>query len=1221
MKIATVVLLLLTLQSAIAQTTFKRDDSIEKRIVVIGDAGDPGSIAKGRAIVIDAARNTIPMDSETIVLFVGDNLYENGLPCEGDVCYLPGINAIDSQAWLVRGTPAQAYFLPGNHDWANGKPQGLDNILRQGAFVNQIADNIKFLPEGGCPGPEEIPLGKDAVLIIMDSEWWLLRGEKPGLESDCENKTEDEVTAAIKDIVDRNANKLILFACHHPFRSTGVHSGYYGIKQHIFPFTDLNKHLYIPLPGLGSIYPISRGVFGSPQDMKFPLYVNMINHVEDILLTHPYVVHIAGHEHNLQLIHDSNYHYIISGGGCKSQRVARNKHTKFVAASMGFAVVDISKNKTVRVTFFEVDPVGNTIKKAYSDNILNFSKFPELAKDTVSVHSLVYKDSATIAANKDYADVSGLRRLVMGNNYRNEWATPVKLKVFDIHEERGGLNITRLGGGHQTRTLHLKDATGAGWDLRTLNKDPQKAIPKNFRNTVGGAIVQDMVSANDPYGPLPVPVLAEALGLVHTNPQYFVVPDDYSLGVYRPIFANTMCLLEEANPTLGGKGKNTVTVFNKLRDNNNHRVDQRTLLKARMLDFLIADYDRNIYQWKWGTIDTGKIKVYYPIPHDRDEAFFYSDGLMMKYATWQRLPFLKGFTGNLPRMRWQGYVAKNFDRTYLNEIDENEWKQTLQEFKNELPDSVMSESVKRLPPEIAKQDSSIMVKKLKSRRDLLPEKSLAYYKFISKRVNILGSNKDEYFEVGSANNGLTVTMYARKKNGDIGHVMYRRWFDPKVTKEIRLYGFNGNDMFRVDDNVRSRIKLRMIGGVGDDTFDIRGHLQNFIYDFNKENNVILTHHNSRNRLSADATVNVYNEKEEDYTEYRFPHLEAGYNPEDQFLVGFGIMQRTFNFRKSPFSTDQKLTSLFSISNQAYEIKYHGDFIDMFHKTDIVGDGEYVNPTLNNFFGFGNETKKIQGADLHYYRVRFTDVEGSVLLRKRYFGNVLSIGLGPTFYNYSWNRTYNNGDRILANPANIGLDSNSIFQPKSYAGGKFFINVNNLNAELFPTRGVEWNNTVTSMQGLNNNSSPITKWESNMSVYASIADLSNIVAVLRMGGGHIFSQHYEYFQALTLGANNYLRGFRKDRFAGSSMAYLDLEARIKICDVHSFIIPGAFGVVGFNDLGRVWIRTEESKLWHDAYGAGLYYTPFNYVIISVTTAFSGEETLFNFAIGSKVNLTF
>ncbi|MBA3827585.1 MAG: BamA/TamA family outer membrane protein [Taibaiella sp.] len=1222
MKWIFTIVLMVSLQNVFAQILpIASDDSIESRIVIIGDAGDPGSVTKGKAVVLDAIKSTIAMDKKTTVLFVGDNLYVNGLPNEQDALYSAGAAALSAQADVVKGTPAHAYFIPGNHDWANGKPEGYGNILRQGAYVNNIGDNIKFLPEDGCPGPVEVPLGKNAVMIIMDSQWWLTRGQKPGLESDCAFKTEDEILAGLKDIVDHNSHKLIIFACHHTFKSTGVHSGYYGIKQHIFPFTDLNKNLYIPLPVLGSIYPISRGVFGGPQDLNFPLYVNMINRIEGVLKNHPYVVHVAGHEHSLQLINDSNYHYIVSGGGCKSQRVDHSKKTKYAAAKRGFAVLDILKDKNVKVTFYELEPNTNEVKIGYTGNILNFSLFPELAKDTVTVHDLVYQDSATIPANKDYADVSGFKRLMLGNNYRKEWATPVKLKVFNVNKEHGGFKIEGLGGGKQTRSLHLKDTAGVKWTLRTLNKDPAKAIPENFRNTFAADIVQDMISAANPYGALPVSPMASALGIVHATPQYFIVPDDYAFGIYRLLFANTMCMLEEQDPTEdGSKGKSTFAMFNKLRDKDNHKVDQKTFLKARMLDFLIADYDRHQDQWKWGSIDSGKRKIYYPVPHDRDQALFHSDGLVMKYATWRRLPFLKGFRYDIPKVTWLGYVARYMDRTYLNELDEKEWKETLQEFKTDLSDTVIAEAVKQFPPEIAILDSSSTAAKLKSRRDLMPSKGMIYYKFISKRVNVLGSNRDEFFHVSKADKGILVNVYSRKKDNDSGLLMYSRQFDPRVTKEVRLYGFNGNDMFQVDDDVKSKIKLRMIGGAGEDTFNVSGRMPNFIYDINKEKNVVQNHNKTRNRLSSDPAVNNYNEKEENYTIWRFPHLEMGYNAEDGFLVGVGLNVRTFNFRKTPYSTDQKFATLFAPADNAYQIKYAGAFLDLFKKTDIVADGEFIHPTLNNFFGFGNDSRKIDGADIHYYRVRYTDIDGSILVRKRFFQNVLSIGIGPTYFYYS-NRNENDRDRILAHPSVVGLDSTSVYTPKSYAGGKLSMNVNNLNAELFPTRGIDWTTNFTSMQGLDGNSKPITKLESNMAIYASLSEPARVVAVLKLGGGHIFSSQYEYFQALTLGANNYLRGFRKDRFAGSSLAYADIELRVKLFDIKSYIVPGALGIVAFNDLGRVWVANEHSHTWHDAYGGGLYYTPFNTMIISATTAFSGEELLFNFTVGTKITLTF
>jgi outer membrane protein assembly factor BamA len=286
----------------------------------------------------------------------------------------------------------------------------------------------------------------------------------------------------------------------------------------------------------------------------------------------------------------------------------------------------------------------------------------------------------------------------------------------------------------------------------------------------------------------------------------------------------------------------------------------------------------------------------------------------------------------------------------------------------------------------------------------------------------------------------------------------------------------------------------------------------------------------------------------------------------------------------------------------------------------VINAEYVNPTLNNFFGMGNNSVRDPSRPLSYYRTRYKDVDIEALFRRKYFGK-LQVMLGPKLY-YYWNKYTDNAERILGKPAEVGLDSASIYGRKLYIGGKLRFYFDNLNNELFPTRGVQWNMDFTALQPLNNNSHPLTKLESNLSVYASLSDPAKLVAVIRVGGGHIFSQNFEYFQAMTMGSNNWLRGFRKTRFYGNSLFYNSVELRIKLMTVTSYLLPGDFGVVLFNDVGRVWLRGESSGRWHDAYGGGLYLVPFKLVIVSATVGFSKEETaLLNLSIGAKLNLTF
>ena len=272
----TVCIILFSCSFCIAQK-----DTVQARIVLIGDAG---SLKGGKHPVIDAIRNTIKFDSLTTVIFLGDNLYPLGLPDDTYPNYTKQKSILDSEIALAVNTPAKEYFIPGNHDWEHEKPGGWDAIVREQQYVDNAGySNVHFFPKDGCPGPVEISLSKDVVLIIMDSQWWLHTHDKPGIESDCPYKTKDEVLDRLDYILSRNSKKLILFACHHPFKSYGIHGGYFTLKQHIFPFTDYRPNLYIPLPLIGSIYPITRGIFGTAQDLHHPDYVNMVNDLQKVL--------------------------------------------------------------------------------------------------------------------------------------------------------------------------------------------------------------------------------------------------------------------------------------------------------------------------------------------------------------------------------------------------------------------------------------------------------------------------------------------------------------------------------------------------------------------------------------------------------------------------------------------------------------------------------------------------------------------------------------------------------------------------------------------------------------------------------------------------------------------------------------------------------------------------------------------------------------------------
>jgi len=843
----------------------------------------------------------------------------------------------------------------------------------------------------------------------------------------------------------------------------------------------------------------------------------------------------------------------------------------------------------------------------------------EPAHSSFPVQQPSHKYYVTAPASILYKNNSRLERCLLGKNYRAIWSAPVQWKVFRLQEEKGGFNIAEREYDRLNNSLTLTDKQGKAWTLQTIDKHAEVLFPEGLHGSIAGDLVQELASARHPYAHLIAATLAQAAGIPQALPQYFFVPDDPAFGRYRPQFANKIAMLQPQVASADSSGsKSTITVIQQLIANNNHRVMQQEVLQARLLDILIADWDRHIDKWKWGMRQTAQGSMYYPIPQNHDQAFFYSDGWLLWYVSQRILPFLKGFRHTIPDVEHLGASARNFDRLMLNALDKKDWEATTGEFIRTMNDSVITHAVQQMPDAVFALTGAQMIAKLKSRRQLLLQKAMDYYTFLAKVVTVLGSNDTEYFTVSNENGKIRVKVLAPISK-DSSLVKYDRLFDPAITKEIRLYGFNGSDFFNIEANQASKTFLRIIGGTGADTIAVTGNIRNYVYDLQTERNVLVKGKHTIIRLSADPQVNHYDYNAFEYNINRWPRLNVGFNIDDGLLAGAGWWFRNHGFRKTPYASDHRFSTLFALGQRAFQLRYRGSFTDIFPKTDLVVDAAWLNPVLSYFFGFGNNTEKGSDKRARFYRVRYKYVSSEALL-KRKFSNTVSFAFGPAFFHY-WNNPRDNKDYILAHPSAEGLDSTAIYTQKTYVGGKISILLNSLNNEFLPSHGMHWYTEYSQLQPLSNKAYALSRLQSDMAWYVSIMEPEKFVSVFRLGGGHIFSNEFEYFQAIMLGSNNFLRGFRKNRFAGNSALYGSVEFRFKLGESKNYLLPGQWGLVVFNDIGRVWYKHEVSRRWHHAYGAGLYYTPFKLLLVSATAAVSKEEVLFNCSLGTMLNLSF
>lgn len=270
-------------------------------------------------------------------------------------------------------------------------------------------------------------------------------------------------------------------------------------------------------------------------------------------------------------------------------------------------------------------------------------------------------------------------------------------------------------------------------------------------------------------------------------------------------------------------------------------------------------------------------------------------------------------------------------------------------------------------------------------------------------------------------------------------------------------------------------------------------------------------------------------------------------------------------------------------------------------TDAIGSSDFIihadlrapNNTIN-YFGKGNDTENNidDGRGPQFYRTRFFNGDIALLLRREVLPDI-NIYYGPTFQIFSVDSNDNKG-RII-DPNEIGIDRNTLYKTKTYAGLSTGIVIDNRNDLNYPTRGVNWITKANFNKGLGKYSSNFSSLGTDLSVYISSNSPPRMVVAVRFGAAMNIGK-YEFFQSQFLSGTENLRGYRKYRFAGDRILYNNLDIRIRLKNYQGYLFTGSYGILLFHDVGRVWLKGEKSRTWHNGYGIGAWISPANRVVL-------------------------
>lgn len=1182
--------------------TFKNEGV---NIFLIGDTGKQKDNHPSEALTALEKRIAQAKPSD-VLLFLGDNIYPEGMPeKEVGIERKNAEQSLQLQLEIAKKFPGKSIFIPGNHDWYNG----IDGLKEEEKWVEKTLGKNSFFPEKGCP-IATYKINDDIVLIALDSEWFITNWDKhPKINDNCEINTREKFFAEFKSIVNKNQDKQMIIALHHPLESNGNHGGHYSFNQMNLPILNLPLNVIRRASGISS------------EDLNFPFYRELSNKITTILQEYKsQVIMVSGHDHNLQYLVHKNIPQIISGSGSKVNPVRqyKNDSVTFGYAGLGFSVLNIKKYKQ-EVHFFD------------SKNHLIYSKIIRKNSENGNLNAVAFdinQPATTMASIYPFKPAkSGAYKCFFGNHYRGLYNTKIKFPTVNIDTLYGGLKPLKFGGGNQSISVRLEDKDGKEFVMRRLRKSATqfiqvKAFQEDYfkdqlENTFSERFLMDFYTTSYPFSSIVVGDLSDAVGVYHTNPKVFYVPNQPVLEKYSTLLQPDLYLFEE-RPTKDFKNLksfgnpddviSTDEVLSLLMKDEKYSISNDQYIKTRLFDMWLGDWDRHEDQYRWAVKKNADNTVSFsPIPRDRDQAFPKFDGFFTQAITnlVPSLRLMQSFGENIKNVKTFNQVIYKIDLTLINQSTLEEWLVAAQFLKENLTDASIDKAFLNLPKELDGKTLESIKSNLKKRREHIISWAKEYYKILNKYIIVLGTNKDDIFEINRLEDGSTSIKVSRNKTNSDNDIVFKKTYTPEFTKEIWLYGLDGKDQFSVKGHHKKCLQIRIIGGQNKDTYTIENPLGIKIYDY-KTKESIFEGKPVKHLLTDDYNINTFN-----YTKFKHNFRQflpaIGYNPDEGFIVGAKAHFTLYDFENNPFWQKHNIGIKFYTVTGGLEASYSNEIARIAGKFNLAFETRYTSPAYSlNFFGYGNESQNLEDNNkIEYLRVRLEQFNAKISLLKRgRVGSMIKFSVPIDIIHAS-----DNTHRFIE----------TVFTPeelksKTFAGAEFKYEFENRDNKAFPTLGLKF--TLTTGWKMNVSQTNQNFAYLNPSLQINYPIIKNDVLTFSSlwSGNLINNANFEFYQAATIGGENGVRGFRNQRFTGQNSFSQNTDLRMQLFRFNAGLVPAKFGILGGFDYGRVWIYNDNSTKWHNSVGGGIFANGAGLFSFQTSYFYSNDGGRFVFSLG-------
>ena len=497
-----------------------------------------------------------------------------------------------------------------------------------------------------------------------------------------------------------------------------------------------------------------------------------------------------------------------------------------------------------------------------------------------------------------------------------------------------------------------------------------------------------------------------------------------------------------------------------------------------------------------------------------------------------------------------------------------------------------------------------ITEKIQTRRGNLEKIAKDWYKLLTKEVTVIGTKGKNIFDVTTLQNDILSVNAYHVDDGE-KHLIYSRKIQGKDCDELRFYGLKKSDTFNFNGSEKSTIKVKLVGGSGDDVVNNNSTLNIVAYD--REDGMELTGNKVKSKLKNQRGINRFDRKEWKLPRvFHFP-IWSFYTDEG-IGISYNLWWINQGFRKNPYKSSHTASLSYFFGNTAFVGAYTGHWPDAFSPGwdfKLALDG--VGPAFTQYFyGLGSEFIDYEevfpdiedSGNNNFHIVRGTHIDVNPEIVKD-LNNNRSFSINPSLEFYNLDDEPNNPDEeerfIFFPEANrTALD----FERKIYAGIGVNYTSDRVNNAVLPTRGYKFNVGADFKQSLTDSEFNNLTLETGLSAYFPFSPTHKVVLATNIGAGYTFGD-YEFFHANYLSSSSRLRGFRTNRFAGDGIAYHATDLRVKVFQGKGTWTT-AFGLFGSFDYGRSFLADEVIggegvdffDSWQYSWGGGIYVAPLN-----------------------------